>query len=135
MEKICDKEKRVERMPVDEMTSKDYYFDSYAHFGIHEVSMLTVLCSPVCIDFSKKFHTLNIFQNLSYENNCNRKLEIDGSKHAHVKDHLKNMLSSDFKASVHAWLFSYRYIKKNECTTKRSVHHRPLFQWLFFEEF
>lgn len=21
---------------VDEMTSKDYYFDSYAHFGIHE---------------------------------------------------------------------------------------------------
>lgn len=21
------------------MTSKDYYFDSYAHFGIHEVSM------------------------------------------------------------------------------------------------
>ena len=21
----------------DEMTSKDYYFDSYAHFGIHEV--------------------------------------------------------------------------------------------------
>ena len=24
--------------PVEEMTSKDYYFDSYAHFGIHEVS-------------------------------------------------------------------------------------------------
>ena len=23
---------------VNEMTSKDYYFDSYAHFGIHEVS-------------------------------------------------------------------------------------------------
>ncbi|XP_064635731.1 protein arginine N-methyltransferase 1-like isoform X1 [Lineus longissimus] len=23
-------------VPVDEMTSKDYYFDSYAHFGIHE---------------------------------------------------------------------------------------------------
>lgn len=21
----------------EEMTSKDYYFDSYAHFGIHEV--------------------------------------------------------------------------------------------------
>ncbi|XP_045626045.1 protein arginine N-methyltransferase 1 isoform X3 [Procambarus clarkii] len=36
MEKKCEKEKRVERMPVDEMTSKDYYFDSYAHFGIHE---------------------------------------------------------------------------------------------------
>lgn len=28
----------AEKIPVDEMTSKDYYFDSYAHFGIHEVS-------------------------------------------------------------------------------------------------
>jgi len=26
----------VADVPVDEMTSKDYYFDSYAHFGIHE---------------------------------------------------------------------------------------------------
>lgn len=25
------------KVPVNEMTSKDYYFDSYAHFGIHEV--------------------------------------------------------------------------------------------------
>ena len=25
-----------EQLPVEEMTSKDYYFDSYAHFGIHE---------------------------------------------------------------------------------------------------
>jgi hypothetical protein len=24
------------------MTSKDYYFDSYAHFGIHEVELLVV---------------------------------------------------------------------------------------------
>jgi hypothetical protein len=24
----------------EEMTSKDYYFDSYAHFGIHEASRL-----------------------------------------------------------------------------------------------
>ena len=23
-------------LKADEMTSKDYYFDSYAHFGIHE---------------------------------------------------------------------------------------------------
>lgn len=23
-------------VPADEMTSRDYYFDSYAHFGIHE---------------------------------------------------------------------------------------------------
>ena len=25
-----------EVVAVEEMTSKDYYFDSYAHFGIHE---------------------------------------------------------------------------------------------------
>ncbi|KAG7167282.1 arginine N-methyltransferase 1-like [Homarus americanus] len=43
MENKCEKEKRVERMPVDEMTSKDYYFDSYAHFGIHE-TVLDVGC-------------------------------------------------------------------------------------------
>lgn len=24
----------------DQMTSKDYYFDSYAHFGIHEVCFI-----------------------------------------------------------------------------------------------
>ena len=30
------------KMKPEEMTSKDYYFDSYAHFGIHEV-MLGVL--------------------------------------------------------------------------------------------
>ncbi|XP_037774086.1 protein arginine N-methyltransferase 1-like [Penaeus monodon] len=35
MENKTEKEK-VEKMPIDEMTSKDYYFDSYAHFGIHE---------------------------------------------------------------------------------------------------
>jgi len=28
--------KEVPKMPLAEMTSKDYYFDSYAHFGIHE---------------------------------------------------------------------------------------------------
>lgn len=29
---------KSERKPgLKEMTSKDYYFDSYAHFGIHEV--------------------------------------------------------------------------------------------------
>lgn len=26
----------AERISVDDMTSRDYYFDSYAHFGIHE---------------------------------------------------------------------------------------------------
>jgi len=27
---------------LEEMTSKDYYFDSYAHFGIHEVCLKSV---------------------------------------------------------------------------------------------
>jgi hypothetical protein len=29
--------KKLEDLTSEEMTSKDYYFDSYAHFGIHEV--------------------------------------------------------------------------------------------------
>ena len=29
------------KMKPEEMTSKDYYFDSYAHFGIHEVRIMT----------------------------------------------------------------------------------------------
>ena len=31
--------KKLEDLTAEEMTSKDYYFDSYAHFGIHEVSI------------------------------------------------------------------------------------------------
>ncbi|KAJ8972349.1 hypothetical protein NQ317_008759 [Molorchus minor] len=31
-----DKVEKMEDIPADEMTSRDYYFDSYAHFGIHE---------------------------------------------------------------------------------------------------
>lgn len=27
---------RCDNVKVEEMTSRDYYFDSYAHFGIHE---------------------------------------------------------------------------------------------------
>lgn len=37
-------------VPVEEMTSKDYYFDSYGHFGIHEVSLsekLIVFCNLI----------------------------------------------------------------------------------------
>lgn len=30
------KDKKLEDLTSEEMTSKDYYFDSYAHFGIHE---------------------------------------------------------------------------------------------------
>eukprot|EP00043_Microstomoeca_roanoka_P005418 m.55591 g.55591 ORF g.55591 m.55591 type:complete len:350 (+) comp12958_c0_seq1:333-1382(+) len=31
-----DAEKKVEETEADDLTSKDYYFDSYSHFGIHE---------------------------------------------------------------------------------------------------
>lgn len=31
------------KVSYEEMTSRDYYFDSYAHFGIHEVSLLSLL--------------------------------------------------------------------------------------------
>jgi len=27
----------------DNLTAKDYYFDSYAHFGIHEVSCIDIM--------------------------------------------------------------------------------------------
>ena len=37
---IGDGEKDVSKLNLAEMTSKDYYFDSYAHFGIHEVSFI-----------------------------------------------------------------------------------------------
>lgn len=40
----------------DDMTSKDYYFDSYAHFGIHEVGThwCTVFYfSSVCVHAHK----------------------------------------------------------------------------------
>jgi len=33
---IGDKKEDVSKLNLAEMTSKDYYFDSYAHFGIHE---------------------------------------------------------------------------------------------------
>lgn len=36
----------------DDMTSRDYYFDSYAHFGIHEVlaSLVTLTAAPIDAD-------------------------------------------------------------------------------------
>merc|ERR1712126_741630 len=34
--KMEDLKPSPQKMPINEMTSKDYYFDSYAHFGIHE---------------------------------------------------------------------------------------------------
>jgi len=35
-EKTAEEKAKALKMPLQEMTSKDYYFDSYAHFGIHE---------------------------------------------------------------------------------------------------
>ena len=33
----CTANNNNPKVDISEMTSKDYYFDSYAHFGIHEV--------------------------------------------------------------------------------------------------
>lgn len=33
---IIEKEKDLSTTKPEDMTSRDYYFDSYAHFGIHE---------------------------------------------------------------------------------------------------
>jgi hypothetical protein len=37
------------KRPLNEMTSKDYYFDSYAHFGIHEVYLNCFLIKHILI--------------------------------------------------------------------------------------
>lgn len=42
---VADAKSNGHGVAVDEMTSKDYYFDSYAHFGIHEVSPGACDCS------------------------------------------------------------------------------------------
>ncbi len=52
-----------ERVALGEMTSKDYYFDSYAHFGIHEVFYclfvgLSLLAFAPEIDFSTRVRVL-----------------------------------------------------------------------------
>lgn len=36
MEVSCGQAESSEKLNAEDMTSKDYYFDSYAHFGIHE---------------------------------------------------------------------------------------------------
>jgi len=42
----CDNNELVVSVPED-MTAKDYYFDSYAHFGIHEVCFSLMLFSVI----------------------------------------------------------------------------------------
>ena len=34
----------AQALPPDEMTSRDYYFDSYAHFSIHEEMLKDEVC-------------------------------------------------------------------------------------------
>ena len=41
----------------DEMTSKDYYFDSYAHFGIHEEMLKDEVRTLTYRYFSMSCHT------------------------------------------------------------------------------
>merc|ERR1712215_225313 len=36
MEPVVEDVEKLKLLKSEEMTSKDYYFDSYAHFGIHE---------------------------------------------------------------------------------------------------
>lgn len=36
----------VKAVGIEEMTSRDYYFDSYAHFGIHEEMLKDEVCLP-----------------------------------------------------------------------------------------
>lgn len=50
------------RVPYGEMTSKDYYFDSYAHFGIHEVSF--------SYDFTKLKTKINLTTRLLTTSSC-----------------------------------------------------------------
>jgi hypothetical protein len=40
----------------EEMTSKDYYFDSYGHFGIHEVCSIIITCT--CLVIKKNVNQL-----------------------------------------------------------------------------
>lgn len=44
----------------EDMTSKDYYFDSYAHFGIHEV-MFFQLNKAIIFLLLNHFDFLNFF--------------------------------------------------------------------------
>nr|AQT40939.1 protein arginine N-methyltransferase 1 transcript variant 32 [Homo sapiens] len=42
MEVSCGQAESSEKPNAEDMTSKDYYFDSYAHFGIHEIECSSI---------------------------------------------------------------------------------------------
>nr|KAF6273771.1 protein arginine methyltransferase 1 [Pipistrellus kuhlii] len=46
MEVSCGQTECTEKPNAEDMTSKDYYFDSYAHFGIHEGCAESARCPP-----------------------------------------------------------------------------------------
>ncbi|XP_043849314.1 protein arginine N-methyltransferase 1-like [Dromiciops gliroides] len=60
MEVSCAQPKSSEKPNVEDMTSKDYYFDSYAHFGIHE-EMLKVEV-PTLTYRNSMFHNRHLFK-------------------------------------------------------------------------
>ncbi|XP_057506810.1 probable protein arginine N-methyltransferase 1.2 isoform X1 [Actinidia eriantha] len=50
-------------------TSADYYFDSYSHFGIHEVSLAAFGCEAVlCLEMLKDTVRTKTYQNVIYKN-------------------------------------------------------------------
>merc|ERR1711981_796784 len=55
------KDKKIEDLSSEEMTSKDYYFDSYAHFGIHEEMLKDEVRTLTYRD--SMYHNKHLFKN------------------------------------------------------------------------
>nr|AQT40941.1 protein arginine N-methyltransferase 1 transcript variant 34 [Homo sapiens] len=75
MEVSCGQAESSEKPNAEDMTSKDYYFDSYAHFGIHEeVDIYTVkvedltFTSPFCLQVKRNdyVHALVAYFNIEF---------------------------------------------------------------------
>nr|AQT40924.1 protein arginine N-methyltransferase 1 transcript variant 17 [Homo sapiens] len=71
----CGQAESSEKPNAEDMTSKDYYFDSYAHFGIHEeVDIYTVkvedltFTSPFCLQVKRNdyVHALVAYFNIEF---------------------------------------------------------------------
>uniref|UniRef100_A0A914R713 Uncharacterized protein n=1 Tax=Parascaris equorum TaxID=6256 RepID=A0A914R713_PAREQ len=52
------------RPAYNEMTSRDYYFDSYAHFGIHE---LVLFVHPEPASIHPEYSWVKLYWNLGYD--------------------------------------------------------------------
>ena len=55
------KEETKEEVKPEKMTSEDYYFDSYAHFGIHEEIVKDKVCALTYRD--SMLHNKHLFRN------------------------------------------------------------------------